>query len=100
MLNADDREMELLRYKPPDENTLSALRETRVREKQMKNKLMKLGDYLFVLTVLVLVSYGNRDPASFLMRNSLEQEFLHPLTASYPQGIVDVSSPFVRNQQN
>ena len=83
--------MELLRYKPPDESQLSTLRENRMREKQMKNKFFKLGDYLFTVLVLVLVSYGNRDPASFLMRNSLEQEFLLPLTASYPQGLVDVS---------
>lgn len=52
---------------------------------------MKLFDYLFVLLVLVLVSYGNRDPQSFLMRNSMEQEFIHPLTVSYPQGLDDVS---------
>ena len=91
MLDKDDREMELLRYKPPDESQLSALRENRIREKQMMNKFVKLGDYLFVMLVLVLVSYGNRDPASFLMRNSLEQELLHPLTSSYPQGLAGVS---------
>lgn len=87
----DAREIELLRYRPPDEGTLSALRETRVRQKEIKRKFINLGDYLFILLVLVLVSYGNRDPASFTMRNSLEQEFMHPLTASFPQGLDDVS---------
>ena len=87
----DAREIELLRYRPPDEGTLSALRETRVRQKEIKRKFINLGDYLFILIVLVLVSYGNRDPASFTMRNSLEQEFMHPLTASFPQGLDDVS---------
>ena len=91
MLDKDDREMELLRYRPPDESKLSALRETRLREKQLKGKFVNLGNYLFVLLVLVLVSYGNRDPASFMMRNSLEQEFMHPLTASDPRGLDDVS---------
>ena len=92
MLDKDEREIELLRYRPPDESTLNALRESRVREKQLKNKFFKLGNHLFVLFVLVLVSYGNRDPASSLMRTSLEQEFMHPLTVSYPQGLVDVSN--------
>lgn len=91
MLDKDDRQRELLLYQPPDESKLSALRETKIREKQLKNKFIKLGDYLFILLVLVLVSYGNRDPKSFLMRNSMEQEFIRPLTASYPQGLDDVS---------
>ena len=52
---------------------------------------MKLFDYLFILLVLILVSYANRDPQSFLMRNSMEQEFIQPLTVSYPQGLDDVS---------
>ena len=52
---------------------------------------MKLFDYLFILLVLILVSHGNRDPQSFLMRNSMEQEFIRPLTVSYPQGLDDVS---------
>lgn len=91
MLDKDDRERELLRYKPPDESKLSALRETKIREKQLKHKFIKLGDYTFIVLVLILVSYGNRDPQSFMMRNSMEQEFIHPLTSSYPQGITDVS---------
>ncbi len=91
MLDKDDRQRELLLYQPPDESKLNALRETKIREKQLKNKFIKLGDYLFILLVLVLVSYGNRDPKSFLMRNSIEQEFIRPLTASYPQGLNDVS---------
>lgn len=91
VLDKDDRERELLRYRPPDESKLSALRESRLREKELKNKFIKLGDYLFILLVLVLVSYGNRDPASFLMKNSLTQEFIHPLTVSSPQGLDDVS---------
>lgn len=91
ILDTDDRQKELLRHQPPDESKLSALRETKIREKQLKNKFMKVFDYLFVLLVLVLVSYGNRDPQSFLMRNSMEQEFIHPLTVSYPQGLDDVS---------
>lgn len=52
---------------------------------------MKLFDYLFILLVLILVSYGTRDPQSFLMRNSMGQEFIHPLTVAYPQGLDDVS---------
>ena len=91
MLDTDNRQKELLRYQPPDESKLSALRETKIREKQLKKKLMKLFDYLFILLVLILVSYGNRDPQTFLMRNSMEQEFIHPLTVSYPQGLDDVS---------
>ena len=91
IFDTDDRQKELLRHQPPDESKLSALRETRIREEQLKNKFMKLFDYLFILLVLVFVSYGNRDPQSFLMRNSMEQEFIHPLTVSYPQGLDDVS---------
>ncbi|KAL9983983.1 hypothetical protein ACROYT_G006233 [Oculina patagonica] len=92
MLDKDDRQRELLLYQPPDESKLNALRETKIREKQLKNKFIKLGDYLFILLVLVLVSYGNRDPKSFLMRNSMEQEFIRPLTASYPQRLDDVNN--------
>lgn len=90
-MDKDDRQKELLMYQPPDESKLNALRERKIREKQLKSKFIKLGDYLFVLIVLILVSYGNRDPASYRMRNSMEQEFIHPLTVSYPQGLIDVS---------
>ena len=90
-MDNDDREKELLRYKPPDESKLNALRETRIREKKLINKFSKLGDYTFIVLVLVLLSYGNRDSKSFMMRNSMEKEFIHPLTASYPQGLTDVS---------
>ncbi|XP_077979558.1 polycystin-2-like protein 2 [Glandiceps talaboti] len=54
-----------LAYKPPDEKELSKAREQRVKEMKMYSIIREILFYIFFLWLLLIISYGNRDPNSY-----------------------------------
>jgi hypothetical protein len=63
-------------YQPPDTKQLEAARLERMKELQMYDILRELLLYSFFLWILLVISYGFRDPAAFFYKNSLTNLFI------------------------
>ncbi|XP_041474499.1 uncharacterized protein LOC121423243 isoform X2 [Lytechinus variegatus] len=61
--------------KPPDEDTLGEMRETRFKEIQMMEILKEISVYMFYLYIMFLISYGSRDQNSFGVLQSVTNTF-------------------------
>ena len=58
-------------YQPPDSKKLEEARLERLKELQMYDILRELLFYSFFLWILMVISYGFRDPAAFFYKKSL-----------------------------
>nr|XP_042904172.1 uncharacterized protein LOC107445474 [Parasteatoda tepidariorum] len=66
------------KYRPIDPHSLDAARKLREKEVQMYQVLREMGAYILYLWILMILSYGNRDPNSFFIREALINGFIKP----------------------
>ncbi|XP_063601108.1 uncharacterized protein LOC134777199 [Penaeus indicus] len=66
-----------LEYKKADSRVLQELRERRRKEVEMYEILREIFAYMMFLWVLLILSYGNRDPNAYFLQQSLNQGFIH-----------------------
>ena len=59
-----------------DENILARMRYNRVREAEMKSIAKEMISYGFFLLTLYFISYGNRHPMSYTLKNQVEEAFI------------------------
>ncbi len=59
-------------YRPPDPEILKKARELRMKELHMYDILREIIFYSIFLWILMVISYGFRDPNAFHMKNNLE----------------------------
>ncbi|XP_064099124.1 location of vulva defective 1-like [Macrobrachium nipponense] len=64
-------------HKEADSVLLKVLRERRQRELEMYMILKEVFSYFMFIWVLLVLSYGNRDPNAFFLRQTLTQNFIH-----------------------
>lgn len=67
-----------IEYKPVDPVKIAAAKREREKEVKMWDILTEMAAYAFFLWILLVLSYGSRDPNAFLIRASLEQSFIRP----------------------
>ena len=67
-----------MKYQPVDPAKIEAAKRERQKEVKMWDILQEMTAYAFFLWVLLTISYGTRDPNSFLIREALENNFLQP----------------------
>ena len=67
-----------MKYQPVDPAKIEAAKKERQKEVKMWEILQEMAAYAFFLWVLLTISYGTRDPNSYLIRESLENHFLQP----------------------
>ena len=65
-----------IEYKPVDERALRAAKIERKKEIKMWDVIYDIGAYSFFIWIILVLSHGNRDPNSFLMRTGLENNFV------------------------
>ncbi|XP_013386314.1 uncharacterized protein LOC106155845 [Lingula anatina] len=63
-------------YKPPDPTLLEQARENRLKELRMYDILREIIFYSVFVWMLLVISYGNRDPYNFYLREHMENEFV------------------------
>ena len=63
-------------YKPPNYHLLSQTKLQRLKEIKMTIVLKDIFTYLFFIWILGVLSYGNRDPNAFLMKDTLQKTFV------------------------
>lgn len=61
--------------KPPNEETLHAVRQIRIKEKQMRGIIRELVFYFTYLIVLCIVAYGNRDSQAYHVTEAMVNLF-------------------------
>ncbi|GAB6020442.1 polycystic kidney disease 1-like 2 [Chamberlinius hualienensis] len=66
------------RYIPPDPAALNEARRQRLKEVQMWSVLREILGYILFLWILVVVSYGNRDPNGYFFKRTLHRSFVRP----------------------
>ncbi|GIY05826.1 polycystic kidney disease protein 1-like 2 [Caerostris extrusa] len=66
------------KYRPIDPRSLEAARKLREKEVAMYNVLKEIGVYVLYLWILFILSYGNRDPNSFFLREAVINNFIKP----------------------
>lgn len=78
-LNEDEKEnfKKLITDRPPDEAKLEIARQLRMKEKHMKSIIREIVWYMFFLLIVLTVSYGNRDPATYRVTKYINDIFLH-----------------------
>ncbi|XP_066985426.1 LOW QUALITY PROTEIN: polycystin-1-like protein 2 [Macrobrachium rosenbergii] len=64
-------------HKQADSLLLQVLRERRQRELEMYVILKEVFSYFMFIWVLLVLSYGNRDPNAFFLHQTLAQNFVH-----------------------
>ena len=67
-----------LGYGGLDEDLLEEMRIKRRKEVEMHNIAVELLVYAFFIWILLIISYGQRDPNAWYLQNSLKQTFIHP----------------------
>ena len=63
-------------YRPPNMSSLERTKLLRLKELKMTAILKDIFSYLFFLWILTVVSYGNRDPNAFPMKQTLVNTFV------------------------
>lgn len=66
------------KYRPIDPSVLEAARKLREKEIKMYNILREIGSYALYLWILMILSYGNRDPNSYYIREAFINNFIKP----------------------
>ncbi|GFU56000.1 transposable element Tcb1 transposase [Trichonephila clavipes] len=66
------------KYRPIDPSSLEAARRLREKEVRMYGVLKEIGVYALYLWILFILSYGNRDPNSFYLREAVINNFIKP----------------------
>ena len=61
---------------PIDEEYLEEVREWRKKEMEIWGVLRELFSYAFFIMIIYIISYGNRDPASYRMKQVLYDHFI------------------------
>ena len=61
-----------------DVEALEEARKEREKEVKMYNVLQEICAYFFFLWVIIILSYGNRDPSNFYLREALINGFIKP----------------------
>ncbi|UYV63032.1 hypothetical protein LAZ67_2002892 [Cordylochernes scorpioides] len=64
-------------YRPPNNEGVQRAREERLKELKMTVIVKEIFSYCFFLWILIVLSYGNRDPSAFYLRNNLRNAFIH-----------------------
>nr|XP_042900061.1 polycystic kidney disease 2-like 2 protein [Parasteatoda tepidariorum] len=65
-------------YKPMDFNALEEARKEREKEVKMYSVLKEIVAYILFFWVIMILSYGNRDPNNFYLREALVNGFIKP----------------------
>jgi hypothetical protein len=63
-------------YRPPNMTSLEKAKLQRMKELKMSAVLKDIFSYLFFLWILTVISYGNRDPNAYLMKETLVKTFV------------------------
>ncbi|XP_035210182.1 polycystic kidney disease protein 1-like 2 [Stegodyphus dumicola] len=66
------------KYRPIDLQALEAARKIREKEIRMHKLLKEITAYALYLWILMILSYGNRDPNSFYLRETVINNFIKP----------------------
>ncbi len=53
------------------------LQQTRIQEYQMRTVMKDLTIYFIYVALIVIISYGNRDPNAYLEKEALQQAVVH-----------------------
>uniref|UniRef100_A0A2L2YFJ8 Polycystic kidney disease protein 1-like 2 n=1 Tax=Parasteatoda tepidariorum TaxID=114398 RepID=A0A2L2YFJ8_PARTP len=65
-----------LLYKPADMEKMERAKLERMKELQMTSILKEMISYAFFIWILTILSYGNRDPSAYYMRQNLKDTFI------------------------
>ncbi|XP_070579639.1 polycystin-1-related protein-like [Ptychodera flava] len=76
----NEKALRLSAVRPPDTDQLQEARETRFKEIKMYGIIKEILFYILFLYLLMIICYGNRDPAGHLINKALVSEFV---SASY-----------------
>ncbi|XP_068233382.1 polycystin-1-like [Palaemon carinicauda] len=60
-----------------DNETLQKLRSARKKEVEMWSIIKEIAVYSIFIYVLLILSYGNRDPNAFFLKKTLQESFIH-----------------------
>ena len=64
------------KYKPLNLTLLERAKLERLKEIKMTVILKEIASYLFFLWILIVLSYGNRDPNAYLMKEMIQKTFI------------------------
>ena len=64
-------------YRPYSKTFLEALKKARTTEIRCQAVAAELFTYLMFLVIIFLISYGNRDPDSYILKNHMEQRIMY-----------------------
>ena len=71
-----NRRSDKLGYRPMNRAALEAAREKRMKEVKMWDVIKEIASYFIYLWVLLVLSYGNRDPNAYLLKSGFEGSLL------------------------
>ncbi|CAL1292788.1 unnamed protein product [Larinioides sclopetarius] len=74
----DSKRSRHLAYQPMDLEALEEARKEREKEVKMYSVLKEISAYFLFLWVIMILSYGNRDPNNFYLREALINGFIKP----------------------
>ncbi|RWS31890.1 polycystic kidney disease protein 1-like protein 2-like protein [Leptotrombidium deliense] len=63
-------------YRPPNLTAMEKAKLERLKELKMSAVLKEIWSYLVFLWILIVLSYGNRDPNAFFMKDTLHSAFI------------------------
>ncbi|XP_023225224.1 uncharacterized protein LOC111626157 [Centruroides sculpturatus] len=63
-------------YQPPNSARIEKARREREKELKMAAIIKEIFSYVFFLWILIILSYGNRDPNAFFLKTNLENAFI------------------------
>lgn len=72
-----------LLYKPADMAKMERAKLERLKELQMTAILKEIVSYAFFIWILTVLSYGNRDPSAYYLRQNLKDTFIREGASSH-----------------
>ena len=78
-------------YRPPNLTELEKAKLNRLKEIKMGTILKEIASYLFFLWILIVLSYGNRDPNAFLMKQTIKSAIIEGSNSG--ESFEDVKTP-------
>ena len=81
-------------YNPPDPEVLKQARDKRLKEIQMYDILREILFYCFFLWILMVISYGFRDPNAHVMKDHITNEFIS--IGSFDPNDVKMTTDFMK----